>query len=124
VLPQSPIAEAIGYARNQWGALTRFLDDARLKLDNNTAERQLRRVAIGRKNWLFAGSEGGAERACVLYSLLATCKLHRVNSFDYLRDVLTRVGSHPARDVLALSPKAWKQALQNLDAPQTPTAAS
>jgi transposase len=122
VLPQSPIAEAIGYTRNQWGALTRFLDDARLKLDNNTAERQLRRVAIGRKNWLFAGSEGGAERACVIYSLLASCKLHSVNAFDYLRDVLTRVGSHPARDVLALSPKAWKQALQNVEASQ-PTAA-
>jgi len=124
VLPQSPIAEAIGYARNQWGALTRFLDDARLKLDNNTAERQLRRVAIGRKNWLFAGSEGGAERACVIYSLLASCKLHRVNAFDYLRDVLIRVGSHPARDVLALSPKAWKQALQNVEASQPTAAAS
>ena len=118
MLPQSPIAEAIGYVRNQWGALTRFLDDARLKLDNNTAERQLRRVAIGRKNWLFAGSEGGAERACVIYSLLASCKLHRVNAFDYMRDVLIRVGSHPARDVLALSPKAWKQARQHVEALQ------
>jgi len=58
------------------GALTRFVDDARLKLDNNTAERQLRRVAVGRKNWLLAGSDDGAEPACVLYSLLAWCKLH------------------------------------------------
>ena len=122
VLPQSPIADAIGYTRNQWGALTRFLDDARLKLDNNTSERQLRRV--GRKNWLFAGSESGAERACVIYSLLASCKLHRVNAFDYLRDVLIRVGTHPARDVLALSPKAWKQALQNVEASQPTAAAS
>ncbi len=116
VLPKAPIAEAIGYARNQWGALTRFLEDARLKLDNNIAERQLRRVAVGRKNWLFAGSDNGAERACVLYSLLATCKLHAVNPFDYLRDVIIRVGSHPARDVLDLSPKAWKQKLKDLDA--------
>ncbi|HEY6326784.1 MAG TPA: IS66 family transposase [Candidatus Cybelea sp.] len=116
VLPKAPIAEAIGYARNQWGALTRFLEDARLKLDNNIAERQLRRVAVGRKNWLFAGSENGAERGCVLYSLLATCKLHGVNPFDYLRDVIMKVGSHPARDVLELSPKAWKQKLQDLDA--------
>lgn len=116
VLPKAPIADAIGYARNQWGALTRFLDDARLKLDNNSAERQLRRVAVGRKNWLFAGSENGAETACVLYSLLATCKLHGVNPFEYLRDVVMRVGRHPARDVLDLSPKAWKQKLQNLDA--------
>jgi len=124
VLPQAPIAEAIGYARNQWGALTRFLDDAKLKLDNNTAERQLRRVAVGRKNWLFAGSESGAERACVIYSLLATCKLHGVNSFDYLKDVLVRIGSHPARDVLALSPKAWKQARENVDASQFVAASS
>ena len=118
VLPQAPIADAIGYTRNQWDALKRFLDDGRLKLDNNSAERQLRRVAVGRKNWLFAGSDAGAERACVIYSLLATCKLHGVNSFDYLRDVLVRVGSHPARDVLALNPKAWKQAQKNVDASQ------
>jgi transposase len=123
VLPKAPIADAIGYARNQWGALTRFLDDARLKLDNNAAERQLRRVAVGRKNWLFAGSENGAETACVLYSLLATCKLHGVNPFDYLRDVIMRVGRHPARDVLELTPKPWKQKLQNLDASRSaPTA--
>jgi transposase len=116
VLPKAPIADAIGYVRNQWGALTRFVKDARLKLDNNIAERQLRRVAVGRKNWLFAGSENGAERGCVLYSLLATCKLHGVNPFEYLRDVIMRVGSHPARDVLELNPKAWKQKLKDLDA--------
>jgi hypothetical protein len=118
VLPKAPIADAIGYARNQWDALTRFLEDARLKLDNNAAERQLRRVAVGRKNWLFAGSDEGAERACVLYSLVASCKLHDVNPFDYLRDVLVRVSEHPARDVLALSPKGWKQQTENLDAPK------
>jgi len=122
VLPKAPIAEALGYARNQWGALTRFVDDARLKLDNNDAERQLRRVAVGRKNWLFAGSEEGAERACVLYSLVASCKLHGVNPFEYLRDVLVRVGEHPARDVLALSPKGWKQA-KDLDTPRDAAAA-
>jgi transposase len=119
VLPKAPIAEALGYTRNQWGALTRFLDDARLKLDNNSAERQLRRVAVGRKNWLFAGSDEGAERACVLYSLIASCKLHGVNPFDYLCDVLVRVGDHPARDVLALSPKNWKKPAKDLDTPQT-----
>jgi transposase len=116
VLPKAPIADAIGYVRNQWGALTRFVEDARLKLDNNIAERQLRRVAVGRKNWLFAGSEDGAERACVLYSLLATCKLHGVNPFEYLRDVIMRVGRHPARHVLELSPKAWKQKIKHADA--------
>lgn len=116
VLPNTPIADALGYARNQWGALTRFIDDARLKLDNNAAERSLRRVAVGRKNWMFAGSERGAERAAVLWSLLASCKLHKLDPFAYLRDVLMRVSSHPARDVLALSPKAWKQQLQQAQA--------
>ncbi len=124
VLPKAPIADAIGYARNQWGALNRFLEDARLKLDNNAAERQLRRVAVGRKNWLFAGSDEGAERACVLYSLVASCKLHGANPFDYLRDVLVRISDHPARDVLALSPKSWMQAAKDLDAAKTVAAAS
>ena len=87
-----------------------------MAVDNNAAERELRRVAVGRKNWLFAGSDEGAERACVIYSLLATCKLHGVNPFEYLRDVLMRVASHPARDVLALAPKAWKQAAQQVEA--------
>lgn len=118
VLPKAPIADAIGYVRNQWTALTRFLDDARLKLDNNAAERELRAVAVGRKNWLFAGSDEGAERACVIYSLVATCRLHRVNVFEYLRDVLQRVGAHRARDVLELAPKAWKQAREDVDATQ------
>jgi transposase len=122
VLPKAPIADAIGHARNQWNALTRFLDDARLKLDNNDAERQLRRVAVGRKNWLFAGNDDGAERACVLYSLIASCKLQGVNPFEYLRDVLVRVGDHPAREVLSLSPKGWNHARQNGDTPKLATA--
>jgi transposase len=119
VIPKSPLAVAIGYARNQWGALTRFLDDGRLRLDNNPAERQLRRVAVGRKNWLFAGSETGAERACVLYSILASCRLHGVDPFAYLTDVLVRVHSHPAARVLDLCPKAWKQQLQHRDAAES-----
>ena len=82
------------------------------------------RLAVGRKNWLFAGSENGAETACVFYSLLATCKLHGVNPFDYLRDVIMRVGRHPARDVLELTPKAWKQKLQDLDAARTQSTAA
>jgi hypothetical protein len=71
-----------------------------------------------RKNWLFAGSETGAERACVLYSILASCRLHGVDPFAYLTDVLVRVHRHPARDALGLAPKAWKQQLQQRDAAQ------
>ena len=102
--------EALGHVRNQWSALTRFVEDARLKLDNNAAERQLRRVAVGRKNWLFADSDEGAERACVIYSLLATCKLHGVNPFDYLRDVLMRLPTHPLDRLAELLPDHWKAA--------------
>jgi transposase len=118
VLPKAPIADALGYVRNQWSALTRFLEDARLRLDNNAAERELRAVAVGRKNWLFAGSEEGAERACVIYSLVASCRIHRINVFEYVRDVLVRVGSHPARDVLELAPKFWKQQPEKIDTTQ------
>ena len=118
VLPKAPIADALNYTRNQWTALTRFLDDARLRLDNNDAERQLRSVAVGRKNWLFAGSEEGAERACILYTLIASCRMHGVNAWEYLRDVLERIATHRDRNVLELSPKLWKQARENIDAPQ------
>ena len=98
VLPRRPSPTPSATPAISGAPSTRFLDDARLKLDNNIAERQLRRVAVGRKNWLFAGSENGAERGCVLYSLLAaTCKLHGVNPFEYLRDVIMRVGTHPWR---------------------------
>jgi hypothetical protein len=111
VLPK----DAIGYARNQWRALARFLEDARLKLDNTRrAPAPVRRRRA--QDWLFAGSKNGAETACVLYSWLATCKLHAINPFDYLRDVVMRVAAHPARDVLDLNPTAWKQKLQHIDA--------
>jgi transposase len=116
VVPGSPLAAAIGYVRNQWQALNRFVQDGRLRLDNNASERALRRIAVGRKNWLFAGSEAAAERACVLYSLLASCRLHGINAFDYLCDVLVRIGDHPARRVLELAPKYWKHKLQNVHA--------
>ena len=79
-----------------------------------------RGLAVGRNNWLFAGSDDSAERACVLHSLVASCKLHGVNAFEYLRDVLVRVGDHRASDVLALSPKAWKQEREHRNAAQAP----
>ena len=107
VLPKSPVGNAVGYARNQWIALTRFLEDGRLKLDNNASERTLRPIAIGRNNWTFAGNDDGARRAATFFSLIASCKLHHVNPWEYLRDVLVRVLSHPARDVLALTPREW-----------------
>jgi hypothetical protein len=96
VLPKSPIGEAITYASNQWETLKRFLDDGRLGLDNNVSEPSLRAVAVGRKNWIFAGSDAGAERAAVLYSLVVSCRLHEIDPWAYLSDVLPRSGPTPS----------------------------
>ena len=108
VLPKSPFGEALGYLRRQWQALTRYVEDGALAIDNNASERALRMVAVGRKNWLFAGSEAGAQRAATLYSLIATCKLHRLDPFAYLRDVIARVATHPMRRIAELTPRGWQ----------------
>jgi len=110
VLPKSPMGEAIGYARAQWEALQRYLDNGILDIDNNRAERALRRVAVGRKNWLFAGSDEGGRRAAVVYSLIASCALLKINPYNYLRDVLGHLPSALPGDVPALTPHAWKMA--------------
>lgn len=108
VLPKSPMGDALRYMDNQWKALNRYVEDGRLLIDNNNAERELRHVAVGRRNWLFAGRFEGAERAAVLYSLVASCKLQGVDPFVYLRDVLMRVATHPQSRIAELTPKAWK----------------
>ena len=115
-LPQSPLGGAIGYALGQWRALNRYLDDGDLEIDNNPAERALRRVAIGRKNWLFAGSDAGGRRAAIIYSIIATCARHDVDPFAYLRDVLERVATHPSSGIAALFPPNWKAAHEMLAA--------
>ena len=107
VLLKSPLGEAVRYLTNQWAALQRFVDDGRLAIDNNRAENQLRVVAVGRKNWLFAGSFEGARRAALLYSLVQSCKLIDLPPFDYLKDVLMRVATHPQRLIAQLTPKGW-----------------
>jgi len=110
VLPKSPLGEAVTYARGQWTALTRYLEDGALAIDNNAAERALRRVVTGRKNWLFCGSDAGGTRAAILYSVVATCKAHRIDPWTYLRDVLERIPTHPNRRRAELLPRAWKAA--------------
>ena len=107
VLPKSAMGLALGYALRQWKALTVYVDDGDLDIDNNAAERALRCVALGRKNWLFAGSDQGGERAAVLFSLVATCKRHGIDPYAYLRDVIGRIAAHPAKDVAALMPDRW-----------------
>ena len=110
VAPKSPMGVAIGYARSQWTALTRYLEDGILDIDNNAAERALRRVAVGRKNWLFAGSDEGGRRAAIVYSLVASCARLKINPYDYLRDVLERLPTHSPDAVAELTPQAWKLA--------------
>jgi len=115
VLPQSPIGKAITYARNQRQALSRFLEDGRLRLDNNWSERELRREAVGRKNWIFVGSDAGAEWNATFVSLIASCQLHDIEPWAYLRDLLCLLPSWPQQRVLELAPKYWKQTLEQQD---------
>ncbi|NLF02663.1 MAG: IS66 family transposase [Anaerolineales bacterium] len=104
VLPRSPMGEAITYAFSQWTALCVYLLDGELAIDNNASENALRRIAIGRKNWLFAGSDAGGRTAAILFSLIATCQRHAVEPFAYLKDVLTRIAAHPANQLTQLLP--------------------
>lgn len=115
ILPRSPIGEAIGYARNHWGALERCLEAGFLEIDNGASERALKPVAIGRKNWLFAGSKAGGETAAVLMSLCTTCKNLKIDPLAYLTDMLRRVSTHPARRIEELLPDRW-QALRKATA--------
>lgn len=107
VLPKSKMGEAITYARRQGKALRAFLEDGRLELDNNAAERALRAVAVGRKNWLFYLTPAGGRHAAILLSLLMTAKAHGLNPAHYLRDVLLRIGVES--DVAKLTPAGWKE---------------
>jgi hypothetical protein len=93
-----------GYALNLWPALTRYCDEGRLEIDNNAAERALRAVAMGRKNYMFAGSDAGGDRAANLYSLIGSAKLNGLDPEAYLREVLTRIADHPVNRIADLLP--------------------
>jgi transposase len=111
VLPKSPIGLAIAYALRHWQALTRYLDDGFLAIDNNVAELTLRHIAIGRKNWMFAGSVTGARTAATLFSVTSTCHRHHIDAFAYVRDLLQRLAHDPApaSEVLrAWLPDQWR----------------
>jgi transposase len=101
------VAKAMDYMLKRWAAFTRFLSDGRICLTNNAAERALRGIAIGRKNWLFAGSDRGGERAASMYTLIATAKLNNVDPQAWLADVLRRIADHPARRLNELLPWNW-----------------
>jgi hypothetical protein len=108
---RSKLAEAIRYALVRWDGLSRFLDDGRIELDTNPVERAIRPVALGRKNHLFAGSDGGGRRWATMASLLETCKLNDVEPQSWLSDVLQRMANgHPANRLDELLPWVWKAA--------------
>jgi transposase len=108
--PKSPIGTAIRYSLNQWDELGRFLEDARVPLDNNASERSLRRVALGRKNFLFVGDVDAGSSIAGLYTLVATCEARSINPFAYLADVIPRVQDHQASLIDELLPAAWARA--------------
>jgi transposase len=103
----SDTTKAINYSLNRWDAFTRFLDDGRVCMSNNAAERELRAVALGRKNWTFAGSDEGGRRAAAIYTLIATAKLNNVDPQAWLADVLARLQDHPAKRIHELLPWNW-----------------
>jgi transposase len=105
----SDVAKAMDYMLKRWDTFTRFLDDGRICLTNNAAERALRGIALGRKSWLFAGSDRGDERAAAMYSLIITCKLNGVDPRAWLADVLARIANHPASRLHELLPWSWRQ---------------
>jgi len=107
-LPSEPLSKAIDYALNQRQALCRYLDDGRLKPDNNTSENAIRPLALGRKNWLFAGSERGARAAALFLGLVQSCKACQVNPWEYFNDVLRRIMSHPVKSLRELLPDRWQ----------------
>jgi hypothetical protein len=118
VLDESPVAAAIGYALNQRAGLGRFLDDGRLPAHNNLSELHLRRQVLGRRAWLFLGSEDGAVTNTTFVSLLASSRLHDLEPLGYIRDLLCLLPSWPRHRVLELAPAYWKQTLEQPETQQ------
>ena len=104
---KTEVAKAMRYALGRWTALSRYVDDGTLEIDNNAAERSIRAIALGRKNWLFAGSDAGGERAAAIYSLIETCKLNDIDPEAYLRSILSSIADHPINRVAELLPWKW-----------------
>jgi transposase len=110
VLPKSPEGMAIAYTLSNWDALVRYCDDGDLEIDNNGAERSLRGIAVGRRNWTFLGSDNGGRTAAILTSITTTCRRLSVDPFEYLRDIFHRISTHPQSSIDDLLPDNWKAA--------------
>ena len=109
LLPSSLFKQTLGYARERRLGLEVFLEDPDVAMDTNHLERALRVIPMGRRNWLFTWTELGAKHVCIVQSLLTTCRLYEISPYDYLVDVLRRVGVHPGTGVAELTPRLWKQ---------------
>jgi transposase len=109
VLPKSPIGQAMAYSLPRWNKLSTYANDPLLNIDNNPVENAIRPVAIGRKNYLFAGSHDAAQRAAMVYSLFATCRLHNINPYDWLKDILERMHVYSTSNIANLLPQNWKK---------------
>jgi transposase len=117
LLPKSGLGGAVGYALGHWQALSRFLQDPRAGIDNNAAERAIRPLCLGRRNWLHLGSRRGGRAAAVLFTLVQSARRHGIDPFVYLRDLLTRISTHPQSRIYELFPDNWLKLRQETDAP-------
>lgn len=121
-LPKSSFGKAVHYNLNNWAELNNYLLDGDLRLDNNLAEQEMKRIAIGKKNWYFIGSDEAGKHSSVLLSLISTCKRHDVNANDYLKSVLQILTNNPQADLYSLLPHNWKKIGQNTEMPACHTA--
>lgn len=121
VLPKSPMGDAIGYALNNWAALMRYTEAGFLAIDNNVSEREMKRIAVGRKNWLTIGSPRGGQTAAVLFSFASTCQRLGIEPWRYLRDLLERLPTHPAERLAELLPDEWARGQRAAAAAARPT---
>jgi len=115
VLPEGALGQALDYTMKRWEALTRFVDDGRLEIDNNWIENAIRPSALGKKNWLFIGHPTAGERSAIIYTLLGSCRRHRINPFDYLKDLLTRLPAAKITEIKSFTPAAWAKAHRKTD---------
>ena len=106
-IPKSSIGKALAYSIGRWEKLSRYIEDGMLNIDNNPVENSIRPVALGRKKYLFAGSHEAARRSGMLYSLLGTCKMHGIEPYQWLKDVLQKIADHPVNKVNELLPHRW-----------------
>ena len=107
VLPKSPAGRAVSYALKNWTALNRYCDDGDLEIDNNATERSIRGIAVGRRNWIFFGSDQGGKTAAVLRSFVASCQRAGVEPFAWFKDGLSRIASHPINRIAEPLPHNW-----------------